>query len=65
MNLAIELKKKEVERAKVAAGITDFELKIMELDENRQRLMDNIDISQKRVKELDSEIQQLRNQGKG
>ena len=65
MNLALEIKKREAERAKVAAGITDFELKIMEVDENIKRLQDNIVISSKRVAELDKEIQELKIQGKG
>lgn len=65
MNLALEIKRREAERAKVAAGITDFELKILEVEENVKRLQENIAISAKRVTELDKEIQDFKNQGKG
>lgn len=65
MNLALELKKREVERAKVSAGIADFELKILEVEENVKRLQEQISISSKRVSELDAEIAELKKQGKG
>jgi hypothetical protein len=54
-----EIKKLEVEKAKVEAAKMDFELKIMSAKMEIERLESNIINQENRVKEIIEEIKQL------
>lgn len=56
----LEIKKKELEKMKVACGKAEMEMRIFEAEENIERLKLNIDIQNKRLVELDEEINILR-----
>ena len=56
----LELKKKQLEKMKVACAKAEMEMRIFEAEENIKRLKDNILNQEKRLLELDEEIANLK-----
>ncbi len=56
----LELKKKEVELMKVECAKAEMSMKIMESEENIQRLKDNMANQDSRIESLKEEIKQLK-----
>jgi len=52
----LEFKKKKLERMKVECAKAEMEMRIFEAEENIERLQKNILVQEKRMKELDEEI---------
>ena len=57
--MSYELSKKKLERHKVMGALMEKELKIQERQAEIKRLEDDIEISQKRINELDKDIKKL------
>lgn len=56
----LEIKKLELERMKVECGKYEMEFRIEEAKSNIQRLLDNIEVQEKRIIEIDKQLEQLR-----
>lgn len=58
--MTLEIKKKQVELMKVQCAKAEMEMKIFEAQENIKRLENNIVNQQKRIDELEREIEKLK-----
>ena len=56
----LTLMKKETERHKVLGAKMEMELKILEREQDIERLKDNIAVQEKRINQLDEEIRTLK-----
>jgi peptidoglycan hydrolase CwlO-like protein len=63
MATLLDVKRKEAELKRVDAAKFELELKIMERQEEIQRIQDNIAIQDKRIQELNAEITQMKESG--
>ena len=61
--MTLEIKKLQLEKMKVNCAKAEMEMRIYESQENIKRLMDNIEIQEKRVIEIDEQLKQLNKEG--
>ncbi len=58
--MTLDLKKKELELMKVECGRQEMLVRVLEAQENIERLNKNIKIQEERIKELNEEIKELK-----
>ena len=58
--MMLEIKKKQVELMRVECAKAEMQMKILEMQDNIKRLETNITIQDKRIEELNTEINNLK-----